>query len=192
MGGNYLEEKELLKAFVDKQKAKAKGVVDRMIRGNDSGILSTVMSGWVNVTWEGRQARAKELAMKETEEEMNALQAQMRDWQEKKKGETKAVLDRMTAATDQGLVNTVFSAWVKDMEEIQAQKDEAMKMQEMMKSQKAEAKRVLEKSLGAAMGAHLASAFNDWVAHLEEELNIKAVKGEAEKQMKAFKAQKRD
>merc|ERR1711956_145656 len=45
--GNYLEEKELLKAFIDKQKAKAKGVVDRMIRGNDSGILSTVMSGWV-------------------------------------------------------------------------------------------------------------------------------------------------
>merc|ERR1719219_2284652 len=116
---------------------------------------------------------------------MNALQAQMKEWQGKKKGETKAVLDRMTAASDQGLLAMVFNAWVKDLEEIQAQKEEAMKMQEMMKSQKAEAKRVLEKSLGSAMGAVLASAFNDWVAHLEEEMNIKAVKGEAEKQMKA-------
>merc|ERR1719362_480707 len=190
--GNYLDEKELLKAFIDKQKAKAKGVVDRMIRGNDSGILSTVMSGWVNVTWEGRQARAKEAAQKETMEEMNALQAHMKEWQEKKKGETKAVLDRMTAASDQGLVAMTFGAWLKDWEEIQAQKDEAKKMQDLLMSQKEEARRVLEKSLGSAMGAVLASAFNDWVAYFDEQQNVKAMKGEADKKMKAFKQQKRD
>jgi len=190
--GNYLDEKELLKAFIDKQKAKAKGVVDRMIRGNDSGILSTVMSGWVNVTWEGRQARAKEAAQKETMEEMNALQAQMKEWQEKKKGETKAVLDRMTAASDQGLVAMTFGAWLKDWEEIQAQKEEAKKMHDLLAGQKEEARRVLEKSLGSAMGAVVASSFNDWVAYFDEQQNIKALKGEADKKMKAYKQSKKD
>jgi len=163
-----------------------------MIRGNDSGILALVMSGWVNMTWEGRQARAKEAAMLETQEEMNALQAQMKEWQEKKKGETKAVLDRMTAASDQGLTAMVFNAWFKDFEEIQAQKEEAMKMQQMLQGQKAEARRVLEKSLGSALGAVLGSAFNDWVAHYEEEVNVKALKGEADKKMKAYKSKKRE
>merc|ERR1719336_179443 len=86
----------------------------------------------------------------------------------------------------------VFNAWVKDYEEIQAQKEEALKMQEMLASQKAEARRVLEKSLGSALGAVLGSAFNDWVAHYEEEMNIKAIKGQADKQMKAYKSQKRE
>jgi len=157
--------------------------VDRMTRGNDSGLLSTVMSGWVNLTWEGRQARAKEKAQLETQEEMNALQAQMKAWQDKKKGETKAVLDRMTAASDQGLLAMVFGSWSKDYEENQAQRRDAEKMQDMMKNQKAEARRILEKNLGSAMGAVLASAFNDWFAYCEEERSIKELKGQAQKSL---------
>ena len=45
--GNYLEEKELLKAFINKQKEKSKTVVDRMLKGNDSARYSMAWQSWV-------------------------------------------------------------------------------------------------------------------------------------------------
>merc|ERR1719510_1898474 len=102
--GNYLEEKELLAGFMAKQKEKSKGVVDRLIRGQDSSLSTMCFSAWSERTAENSRARDKEKAQAETQEEMLQLQAQMKAYQDRKKEETGAVLARMNAASDSGLV----------------------------------------------------------------------------------------
>merc|ERR1719195_1321049 len=156
-------ERELLKGFMERQKAKSKQVVDRMIRGNVTGMATLCIKNWIKIMEENRVARENEAARKETEDEMLALQAEMQKFTDKKKGEAMKILDRMSAATDAGLLATNFQSWARDLEEVREQKAEARRMQDMMKGQKEEARRVLVKSMGAALCAVLASTFNDWV-----------------------------
>jgi len=190
--GNYLEEKELLEGFMKRQKEKSKGVVERMVRGQDSSLSAMCFSGWSDFTADNARAREKEKAQAETQEEMLALQERMKAFQQKKRDEAGAVLERMNAASDSGLVAMCFQSWQKAWEEVQAAKEEAMKMQELLNGKKDHARRVLEKSLASSMGQFMASAFNDWVATWMEEKMVRDMKNQAERQMKSYRESKRD
>merc|ERR1712151_1161694 len=75
--GNYLEEKELLKAFINKQKEKSKTVVDRMLKGNDSARYSMAWQSWVQEVADNRQARDNEKARLESQGEVDEIAKQM-------------------------------------------------------------------------------------------------------------------
>merc|ERR1719510_1879607 len=77
------------------------------------------------------------------------------------------------------------------MEEIYRQKEEAAKLDEILKTKKMEARRVLEKNLGSSMGAILASAFNDWLNSYLEEKNVNELRDHADRKMKAFAKEKK-
>merc|ERR1719242_771041 len=126
---------------------------------------------------ENEVARANERAQRETLEEMNAMKAQMDDFKNKKKDETMSVLERMHANSEQGLLSMVLTAWKSDMEEIYRQKEEAAKLDEVLKTKKMEARRVLERNLGSSMSAPLASAFNDWMNSYLKEKKCERVEG---------------
>merc|ERR1712038_1627950 len=100
-------------------------------------------------------ARANEKAQAETLEEMKAMRNEMEAFKNKKKDETMSVMERMHANSEQGLISLTMSAWKSDMEEIYKQKEEAAKLDNILKTKKAEARRVLEKNLGSSMGAVL-------------------------------------
>merc|ERR1719242_495115 len=140
---------------------------------------------------ENEVARANERAQRETLEEMNAMKAQMDDFKNKKKDETMSVLERMHANSEQGLLSFTLNAWKSDMEEIYRQKEEAAKLDEVLKTKKMEARRVLEKNLGSSMGAVLASAFNDWMNSWLEEKNVNELRDQADRKMKAFAKDKK-
>merc|ERR1719461_1205337 len=110
---------------------------------------------------ENRGAREIEAAQRETAEEVNSVQAQLRAFQEKKKQETMSVMERMQAASDQGLTAQVFRAWEKDWEDWKKDMEEARAMNEKLQQQKAGARRTLEKNLGLACSGVLASAWKE-------------------------------
>lgn len=189
---NMGAERAILAGFIERQKQRSKEVVERMTRGQDSTVIELAWRSWTTLTADNAQARENEKAAKETREEIEAIRGQMKAFQERKKDEARKVLDRMNAATETGLVAQVFGAWMKEWEDVKNNKAEAQKMQELMKNKNEEARRVLVKSFGSVIGAVLQSAFNDWLASYQEEVTLRKLKGEADRQMKAYKSQKAD
>merc|ERR1712241_747449 len=84
--GNYMEEKEILKAFFNKQKEKSKTVVDRMLKGNDSARYSMAWQSWTGEVTDNQQARASEKARLESQGEVDEIAKQMADLKARKKG----------------------------------------------------------------------------------------------------------
>merc|ERR1719458_824232 len=180
------QELSILNGYIEKQKKKSKNVLDNMSKGHDSAKMSIAWQEWRGVMHDNEVARANERAQQETMEEMNALKGQMEAFKSKKRDETMSVMERMHANSEQGLLSLTMNAWKSEMEEIYRQKEEAAKLDDILKTKKAEARRVLEKNLGSSMGAILASAFNDWMGSYLEEKNVRELRDDAERKMKAF------
>merc|ERR1740123_2767963 len=98
------------------------------------------LQAWKTMMEENRGAREIEAAQRETAEEVNSVQAQLRAFQEKKKQETMSVMERMQSASDQGLIAQVFRAWEKDWEGWKRDMEEAQAVRSKLEQQKAGAK----------------------------------------------------
>merc|ERR1719410_2281436 len=136
----------MTKAFTDvtkKQREKSKAVMERMVRGTEVTMALMALQGWKSIMEDNRSAREIEAAQRETAEEVNSVQAQLRAFQEKKKQETMTVMNRMQTASDQGLIAQVFKSWEKDWEDWKQDMEEAQKVKEKLEQQKAGAKRTL-------------------------------------------------
>jgi hypothetical protein len=190
--GNYLEEKELLKAFINKQKEKSKSVVDRMLKGNDSARYSMAWQSWTQDVAENRQARLNEQARLETQGEVEEIQKQMQAMKANKREGALKSLEGVAATQESGLTALMFQTWQKDWELSKAQHAEAEKLNEILKSKKGEARRVLEKNLGQAVMGNLASAFNDWLSSWSENKMVRGVQQDAERMLKSYKDKKKD
>jgi len=190
--GNYLEEKELLKAFINKQKEKSKTVVDRMLKGNDSARYSMAWQSWVQDVADNRQARLNEKARLETQGEVDEIQKAMNDLKARKRGDALKSLESVAATQDTGLVSLMYQHWKKDWEVSKAQYAEAEKLNQVLKAKKGEARRVLEKNLGQAVMGLQASTFNDWLNTLIENKMVKGMQQDAERMLKSYKEKKKD
>jgi len=190
--GNYLEEKEILKAFIDRQKAKSKTVVDRMMKGSDSAKVIIAWKSWLQDTYDNRVAREKEKAAMETAQEVEGIQEQMKAWKNKKRDEAESIMNKMASHQDTGLLAMMFQSWKKGWEMNRKQLEEAKHLHEVLKTKKAEARRVLEKNLGLAVSGLVASTFNDWLSSVMEEKNIRSIQGDADRMLKKYKDKKRD
>merc|ERR1712151_1110419 len=190
--GNYLEEKELLKAFINKQKEKSKTVVDRMLKGNDSARYSMAWQSWVQEVSDNRQARLNEKARLETQGEVDEIAKQMQELKARKRGDALKSLEGVAASQDTGLVSLMYREWQKAWELSKAQYAEAEKLNQILKSKKGVARRVLEKNLGQAVMGLVASTFNDWLNTLLENKMVKGMQADAERMLKSYKDKKKD
>jgi len=88
-------------------------------------------------------------------------------------------------------MSVMFNAWRKDLEEVLQDKADAKAVRDRLQSQKVEARRILEKSLGTALVGLLGSTMNDWINYYLEEKNVRELKDQAEKKMKSYRETKR-
>merc|ERR1712156_1105325 len=98
-------------------------------------------------------------------------------------GAASEVLKGMNDASQTGMLSMVFITWMRDFEEEKRVKQQGDAPNAQMNKQKAEARRVLEKNLGMAMSGVMGSAFQDWKSSFLEEMQIRQLRGDAERQL---------
>merc|ERR1712178_445826 len=86
------------------QTENTKKVMTRMTAGNDQALLSLCWQAWDSFVQEYKKN-------KEMEDAVKAAEKQLADFTKKKSEEAKGVLNRMSGATDSGLVASIFTAW---------------------------------------------------------------------------------
>lgn len=103
------------------QAENTKKVMSRMAAGSDNALLSVVVASWVQWLADYKKNKDEEDAIKKQE-------AQMQEYLKQKKDGAKAVLDKMNAATDSGLVEHVISTWAQHFADMK----ESAKMEAIM------------------------------------------------------------
>jgi len=102
----------------------SKAVMGRMSAGNDKALLTLCVQSW--------QASLEELRKdKEIDALAKDMEAKYKDMMQKKNGEAKGVLDRMSGASETGLLHMMIEAWVSAVREEKAGRE----MEEKMKAQ---------------------------------------------------------
>jgi hypothetical protein len=96
---------ERMAQFHSDQSAKSKKVMSRMSAGSDQGLLTMCLAAWVQFIAEYNKNRAFEDAVK-------AEEKKIAEFMKSHNESSKSVLNRMSAATDSGLVQSCFKAWV--------------------------------------------------------------------------------
>mmetsp|Transcript_37372 Transcript_37372/g.59887 ORF Transcript_37372/g.59887 Transcript_37372/m.59887 type:complete len:529 (+) Transcript_37372:104-1690(+) len=91
--------------FSKEQAAKSKKVLSRMNAGSDAGLLEMCLQAWVQFIAEYNKNREFEDAVKKEE-------AKLAEFMKKQNAGASAVLNRMSQATDTGLVQQCFQGWV--------------------------------------------------------------------------------
>jgi hypothetical protein len=126
-----------------KQSAKdnALSAMKRMLASNDEGLMGMCWGSWVTFIAEYRQNKQYEDAVKASEK-------QMQDFMKRKVQDAHGVLQRMTGATDSGLVSQAFGAWA---EEWRTEK-RSREMEEMVVAQEKKFKSLNMRQKGAADG----------------------------------------
>merc|ERR1712048_1015985 len=96
--------------FQQRKKEEAKAVFARMAAANETGLLDTCLTAWYRDVKEEKLAR-------EAEARLTAADGKMKEWQQKKKEEAKAVFARMAAGNDMALLDTCITAWGRVVQE---------------------------------------------------------------------------
>merc|ERR1719321_2102404 len=103
------------------QTENTKKVMARMSAGSDNAILQLTLSAWKQFIEDYKKN-------KDLEDAIKAQEKAMEEFMKQKKDGASAVLDKMNAATDSGLVEHVMSSWAQNFKE----NKEARKMEELM------------------------------------------------------------
>lgn len=159
------EMKELegkLSAFSKDQAAKSKKVLSRMNADSDGGLIQFIWNAWIQF-YEDYKKNA------EFEDAVKAEEKKIAEFMKKQNEGAKSVLNRMSSATDSGLIQACFQGWV---EEFQEQK-KAMEFEHMMASgsgrfnefssrNKSSAKGCMDRAAEATDNASLIIIFWHW------------------------------
>merc|ERR1712118_566818 len=108
------------------QMENTKKVMNKMAAGSDGALLKVVFTSWT-------QWLADYKKNKDEEEAIRAQERQMEEFMKAKKDGAKAVLDKMNASTDSGLLEHVISTWGQHYKD----EKEAKKLEEMMAANEA-------------------------------------------------------
>jgi hypothetical protein len=111
------------------QKENAKKSMMRVCSGHDHTLLDLCSDTWARWMAEERKNKSFNEAVKKEE-------AALKAYMDKKKGEAKAVLDKMTGSSDTGLIYQVFTEWAK----VFADEKKGREMEELIEQQKSKFK----------------------------------------------------
>jgi len=106
-GDNYAKLKEVqdkLAGYHASQKENTKRVMAKMAAGNDDALVSLCFQSWVQFSEEYKKDKEMEDAVKRAE-------LALKEHLQKNKEDAKAVLDRMSANSDTGLLSLVIQEW---------------------------------------------------------------------------------
>merc|ERR1719316_1804435 len=95
--------------FTAEQSAKSKKVLGRLTAGSDQGLVALCMQAWI-------QFIAEYNKNKEFEDAVKAEEAKIAEFMKKQNEGAKSVLNRMSAATESGLVQSCFTGWVEEFQ----------------------------------------------------------------------------
>merc|ERR1719199_1924477 len=112
---------ERMSKFTADQSAKSKAVMGRMNAGSEDGLKSLCIQAWI-------QAMAEAKKSKEFEEAVKAEEAKLKAFQDKQKEGATGVLNRMSSASESGLLQTVLTAWIEAYKE----QKKAYEMEELL------------------------------------------------------------
>jgi hypothetical protein len=112
---------ERMSKFTADQSAKSKAVMGRMNAGSEDGLKSLCIQAWI-------QAMAEAKKNAEFEEAVKAEEAKLKAFQEKQKEGATGVLNRMSSASESGLLQTVLTAWI----EVFTEQKKAYEMEELL------------------------------------------------------------
>merc|ERR1719387_1399248 len=110
-----------LQSYKSAQAENTKKVMTRMSAGSDANLVNLCWQAWLTFLQDYKKD-------KEMEDKVKAAEKQVQDFLKKKSDEAKGVLDRMSGASDSGLLSNVVKAWVGLIKE----EKEAREMEEMM------------------------------------------------------------
>jgi hypothetical protein len=99
------EMQDKMNALESAQKAKAGQFMTRMAAGNDASLKNLCLEAWIK--FHGDYAKNKEF-----EDQVRAQEAAFKAHMDAKKDEAKAVLDRMSASSETGLMALMMQNWI--------------------------------------------------------------------------------
>merc|ERR1712072_739796 len=105
MGEQLKAVQDKLNSFEAAQKENAGKFMTRMAAGNEESLKNLCLEAWIKF----HQDYAKDKAL---EDQVKAQEAAFAEHMAEKKDEAKAVLDRMSASSDSGLVALMFKNWL--------------------------------------------------------------------------------
>merc|ERR1712185_218142 len=115
--GDRLKQEEEMKAleakmanFTAEQSAKSKKVLGRMTAGSEGGLLALCLNAWVQFIAEYNKNR-------EFEDAVKAEEKRIQEFMKKHQDGAKSVLNRMSAGTESGLVQSCMKAWIEFYQE---------------------------------------------------------------------------
>merc|ERR1712110_995559 len=141
VGGMSAEELKAAEAklagYAEEQKAATKKMLAKMSSDNDAGFLLMVLQAWV-------QYHADYQKNKELEDQVRAAELAVQEHLKKKKDEAKGVLDRMSGATDSGLLANIIKYWTQYLKE----EKEDRKMQDLLSGNASKFSSMASRQLG--------------------------------------------
>jgi len=148
--------------FSKEQAAKSKKVLGRLNAGSDQGLLTLCLTAWIQFIAEYNKNRAFEDAVKAEEQKIA-------EFMKKHKENSKGVLNRMSSATDSGLIQSCFTGWV----EVYTEQKKANELEDLIANSqgkfasfnqrnKAGAKGAMDRSAAAAEDSTLIAIFWYW------------------------------
>jgi len=173
-----------MKRIAARHKDKSKAVLDRMLAGQASGLMGTSFAAWVAYLKDWKNSESAKAAVE-------AAQAKIQDFQDKYKGGAKQFLSRMTAASESGLVSSVWKVWLEACADTFKERKDAENMASALRNQKLEARKKVEASLGETMRGQKAVTFKNWAQTIREEREEREFKAQADAVMKEYSRKKR-
>jgi len=110
-----------LAGFAASSRDNAKSVLARMNAGNEDALRSLIFKTWIAFIEDYKKNKV-------LEDQVKAAEARVKEFQAKQKEGSMSVLNKMSAATDSGLIQSVFHEWkeIYEDEKRQAEMEEAM------------------------------------------------------------------
>mmetsp|Transcript_54644 Transcript_54644/g.130398 ORF Transcript_54644/g.130398 Transcript_54644/m.130398 type:complete len:522 (+) Transcript_54644:78-1643(+) len=183
-----------LKELQKTKKEQSRRVLERMLAGQDAGLLLASVSAW-------KTAVAEEKDLRDVEQRFKAAEGRMTDYQKQKKEQSKAVMSRMLEAQDSELLRSFFSLWLGIQQEEKAEraaeqrlKDKEASLSEFSNRKKQEARAVLARVTGNMDNTLLEEVFGIWAEDLKdakaEREREMVIKAEAERIGQAMRQKK--
>jgi hypothetical protein len=152
-----------LMEYRQQQLNNVRNVLMRKAADGDSALIQQVWKSWIDAVMETRRECGSQDAM-------NAMEAKLASASKEQTENTKKVMARMSAGSDQALLTVVLTGWKQFLEDYKKNKDQedAVKaqekaMEEFMKQKKDGAKQVLDKMNSATDSGLVEHVISTWV-----------------------------
>mmetsp|Transcript_51437 Transcript_51437/g.122289 ORF Transcript_51437/g.122289 Transcript_51437/m.122289 type:complete len:599 (-) Transcript_51437:83-1879(-) len=177
------EAKERLDEFLARNKATSRSVLDRVSAGTDAGVLSFCFATWRTAVRDDQEARLLEGRIGESKKRIEAFKSQ-------KQSEARQILDRMSASSETGLLSMIVGCWLlcvqdqKREREVEVlMKSQEEKLKEVMHKKNAEARAILQRSVGTTISGTMSQVLKAWSEVVLQEVRERAMAAEVQQKL---------